>query len=104
MATLPNRAPVAIWSRAAVMLEGRNLLMPSLEVSDWERLRLMKSAKRRESMESENHWVKDSGLKTIKGILWMEKSKKKAARAKPANMPLLWVYLLTCTLLETKFI
>lgn len=103
-ATLPRRAPVAIWSRAADMVDGRNLLIPSFEVSCCVRFLLMKRANKRDSMESENHWVKDSGLKTISGRLWMEKSRKNAASAKPANIPRLWVWLLTWTLFETKFI
>jgi hypothetical protein len=55
MATLPKSAPVAIWSRAAVMLEGRNLLIPSFEVSCYVRFLLIKRAKSSESIESENH-------------------------------------------------
>lgn len=51
------------------MVEGRNLLIPSFEVSCCVRFLLIKRAKSKDSIESENHWVNDSGLNTIRGRL-----------------------------------
>lgn len=53
------------------------------------RLLLMKSEKRSESIASEKYEVKDSGLKMMKGRLWMAKRRKKALNTNPASMLLL---------------
>ena len=62
-ATLPRRAPVAIWSLAAVMLFGMNLLSPKSFPDSPVALRLllMNREKSSESMESEKYEVKDYG-------------------------------------------